>query len=91
MIYKKTDSTDVTDAAEPNPKLPKFKFRVNRIGVGIWKFDAGYSTILTPSYKGKDGQWHDTVAFCTSDLPALASAAQFALTLILNDEMKGAK
>lgn len=67
---------------------PTFKFKVGRVNASIWRNGDHYNTKFTVSYKDDKDKWMETDNFSRNDLPALASAAQFAVNIILGEELK---
>jgi hypothetical protein len=67
---------------------PTFKFKVGRVNCSIWRNGDHWGIVFTVSYKDDKDKWAETTQFSRNDLPALASASQFALTLILTDDQK---
>jgi hypothetical protein len=74
---------------DASPKrIPEVKFRVGRIDVAIWGNGDYLNATFGLRYQDRDKHWTTAHSFGRNDLPALASAAQFALHLILAEEAK---
>ncbi len=68
---------------------PRFKFKVGRVNASVWQNGEHWNTTFTVSYKDDKDKWSETNSFSRNDLPALSSAAQFAVSMILGHELKG--
>ena len=91
MSLKKTKTDETREPAQP----PVAKVRVRLITAAIWerKTDNGtfYNVTFERRYRDGQGNWKSSRSYDSSDLLALAKAADLAHTKILEQQAGGAE